>query len=162
MLRLHILISNMLIGNFLYSWVLLIMYFDMFGITLSSTPVKTFPKSKDEVITSLLMRRKNEAQKLWISDEEYEKIRMERKIRAIRSSNTIDEDKIIQIKRYECSNWIKMGKITFLSASGLEASAYILKSWQDKPFFGWNYENMTSVEKEKIRKIAFAHFDWTI
>lgn len=123
----------------------------------------SFPRSKDETIKFMIERREKEAKKMWLTYDEYDEFRKLRKEKYLKDLWTNFEIKeIVQILRYENSNWVKNWKLILKNQSGELATAYILEKWSKKPIFWWDFEKYTFAEKFRVRRTAYAYFDWNI
>lgn len=115
----------------------------------------SFPTSKEDVYRNIAERRQREAIKLWMTPDEFEEMIQKRKDRI--TDTTIEVD-FVKISRYGYSNGIDMGHLTIKNSYWFEAVAFITKKWQHDPVFGWDFDKFTYAEKNKVRRIAYAHF----
>jgi len=109
-------------------------------------------------MSEMIKRIKENAKKEWLSEDDYYKLREERKNRVINKIRKRWDLKISswinKIKNYQdIKGWfieIGWGEVTI--------KAYVTSLWR-KPIFLWDMDRMTFVEKNKVRRTVYWYFD---
>ena len=119
--------------------------------------------TKDIVIQDMTKRIKSNANKEWLSLNEYYIIRKERKERIRWNFSNIR-------KMWNYNSWIRINKVSDFNnikwwlieiwwwQENLLVKAYIRWIWR-KPWLLWDIDRMTYAEKNKVRKIVYWYFD---
>lgn len=121
--------------------------------------------NREYVLKDLQRRRALAAKEQWISIEEYDKIRIERKNKAkgLDIKKNLEETKkwklnaveVIWVQNYWSIKWWKIE--VFVSDKNMKVS-WILRKKGKKPIIVWDMEKLTKVEKCAVNRTIYWYF----
>ncbi len=119
--------------------------------------------SKDMVMNDMIKRIEEWAKEMWVSVDEYYKIREHRKNRVKSALNTVRKKwdyKWVHIRAVSNYNSIKWWLLELWTDNeNITIKAYVSQpGW--KPHIMCDYDQLTYAEKNKMRRTVYGYFSW--
>lgn len=121
---------------------------------MENLTTKVYPKSKEDVHEYLKKLAENNAKKMNLTMEEYQKYRD--KVKNNITQNVVSVTRITQVFS---SHGLKKNWIVLKTPEGLSITCYKTSLKQKYPHFWGNYDDLTYAEKHRVKVIAFAYYN---